>query len=387
MRTIILVFVMLFSCHKLVLATSNDMDILQSTIREQLIALDLDQLTDFVERVDPDYREYIPELNWQTIVGQQQGKFNILTLLQSFVVRLFKEVIVNAKLMRQLLVIALLSAFFRQLDIAIETKGLINIAFMVCFLVVVFVGLQSFRSAIAIAYASLDDMVSFMYTLLPIMATLLASVGGISSAAIFHPILMAVVSGIAFLIRTVLFPLLNINAVVGLVSHLSADFPLSKLSGLLKHLSTMLLSFVFTIFLGVLAVRGAIAPVADGVALRAAKFLTSNIVPVIGSMFANAVEVVVGGSLLIKNTIGVFGMILIFFLVGLPIVKIWAIVLIYRIVAVLIEPLCDPRIGNAVSSLAGALTLIMVSLATVALMFFLSITILVGFGNLAALMR
>ena len=100
--------------------------------------------------------------------------------------------------------------------------------------------------------------------------------------------------------------------------------------------------------------RGAVAPVADGVALRAAKFLTSNVVPVIGSMFANAVEVVVGGSLLIKNTVGMFGMLIIFLLVALPIIKIWAIVLIYRIVAALVEPISDKRIAEVVGSMAGS---------------------------------
>ena len=199
--------------------------------------------------------------------------------------------------------------------------------------------------------------------------------------------MIMVVSGIAVLIRTILFPLINVSAVIGVVAQIAPDYPLTRLSGLLRHLATMLLSLAFTVFLGVLAVRGAVAPVADGVALRTAKFITSNVVPVIGSMFANAVEVVVGGSLLIKNTIGAFGMVMIFFLVALPIVKIWAIVLIYKLAAALIEPIGDQRVCAAVSSMAGSLTLVMVSLATAALMFFLTVTILVGIGNLAAVMR
>ena len=44
---------------------------------------------------------------------------------------------------------------------------------------------------------------------------------------------------------------------------------------------------------------------------------------------------------MIKNTIGAFGMVMIFSLVALPIVKIWAIVLIYKLAAALIEPIGD----------------------------------------------
>lgn len=368
-------------------ADPTQIDILAQSVEEQLRTLNLEELLGFVDSIDPEFQEFVPALNWQTISSQGLKGLNLIDILNTFVRALFKEVIFSSYLMRQLLVAALLSAVLRQLQLSVEDKGIINIGLLVCFLVIIYIGLQSFRSALALAYQSLDDMVSFMYALLPMLATLVASVGGITSAAIFHPVLIAVVSGVAFLIRTVLFPLLNVSAVVGLLVHISPDFPLTRLSGLLKHLSTMLLSFVFTIFLGVLAVRGAVAPVADGVALRAAKFLTSNVVPVIGSMFANAVEVVVGGSLLIKNTVGMFGMLIIFLLVALPIIKIWAIVLIYRIVAALVEPVSDKRIAEVVGSMAGSLTLVMVSLATVALMFFLTITILVGIGNLAAVMR
>lgn len=368
-------------------AESNHDDLVVQSVQEQLDALNLHQLTEFVSKIEPDYQEYIPKLEWQTIYSQGFSKLNLLGILTTMFQNVFKEVIFSSHLMRQLLLIGLLTALIRQLQLTVENKELVNAAFIVCFLVTIYVGLQSFRSALQLADQTIDDMVSFMYALLPLMATMVASVGGITSATMFHPVLIAVVSGVTVSIRTVLFPLLNVGAVIGLLAHVVPDYPLTRLSGLLRHLATMLLSFAFTVFLGVLAVRGAIAPVADGVALRTAKFVTSNVVPVIGSMFANAVEVVVGGSLLIKNTLGVFGMVMIFFLVALPIVKIWAIVLIYRLVAALIEPVGDQRICAAVSSMAGSLTLIMVSLATVALMFFLTITILVGIGNLAAVMR
>jgi len=385
-RIIVIIGVVVF-CAGPAEAESNSNDFLARSVQEQLQALDLHQLIEFVDKIEPDYHEYIPRLDWRTITGQGLGKLNLLDILGTVFQTVFKEVILSSYLIRQLLLIGLFTALIRQLQLSVDNKELANVAFLVCFLVTIHVGLQSFQSALGLAYQTIDDMVSFMYALLPLMATMVASVGAITSATIFHPVLITVVSGVTFLIRTVLFPLLNVSAVIGLLAHIAPDFPLSRLSSLLRHLATSLLSLIFTIFLGVLAVRGAIAPVADGVALRAAKFVTSNVVPVIGSMFANAVEVVVGGSLLIKNTLGVFGMAVIFFLVALPVIKIWVIVLIYRLAAALIEPIGDQRISSAVTSMAGALTLVMVSLATVALMFFLVITILVGIGNLAAVMR
>jgi len=257
----------------------------------------------------------------------------------------------------------------------------------VCFLILLFIGLQSFRSALVVATSAIDDMVSFMYALLPLMATLLASVGGITSAAIFHPVLVAVAGSIAGLVRYVLFPLIYLSAVLGLLTHFSPQLQISRLAAFARQASIILLSSFFVLFSGVMVVRGAIAPVADGVTLRAAKFLTKTFVPVIGGMFADAAEVVIGGSLLIKNGVGVFGLIVIFFLAVLPILKVWAIIFIYKFVGILTQPICDSRLVDALASLESSLTLILVAMATVALMFFLSITILIGFGNLAVIMR
>lgn len=386
-KIILLLVLLLLVYSKTLYANPTENMVLEESISEQLNALELQELTRYIDLVDPDYHEYLPDLNIRNILNQGLLQLDLLELVRGLIARIFKEILLSSYLMRQLLVVALLSAFFRQLQASFGSKGITDLAYTVCFLVIVFIGLQSFRTALTLASSSLNDMVSFMYALLPTMSTMLAAVGGITSATIFHPVLIAVVGGIASLIRTILFPMLNVSAVIGLLANIAPDYPLTRLSGLIRHGCTMLLSLVFTVFLGVLAVRGAIAPVADGVALRTAKFVTSNFVPVIGSMFANAVEVVVGGSLLIKNTIGVFGLLVIFFLVALPIIKIWAIILIYKIIGALIEPICDPRINEALTNLGSSLTLVMVSLATVALMFFLAITILIGFGNLAAVMR
>ena len=78
---------------------------------------------------------------------------------------------------------------------------------------------------------------------------------------------------------------------------------------------------------------------------------------------------------------------LVFFMVALPSLKIWAIIFIYKVTGALLEPICDSRIIKTIASLESSLTLIFISLATVGLMFFIVITILIGFSNFTALMR
>lgn len=360
---------------------------LHESIYAQLEELELDQVLRYIDLLDSEYGEFVPSLDFSAIITGNSSYPGGGELLKLLVRSLLREVYVSSHLLRQLVLVAVLSALLHRLGMSFGEKTVVDLAFGICFLVLIFIGLQSFRTALSLAQETIDNMVSFMYSLLPLMSALLAAVGGVTSAAIFHPILISVIGTIAWVVRYFLFPLIFTSAVLGIISNFSTEFPMSRLAGLFRQITVTSLGVLFIVFLGVMVVRGAIAPIADGITLRAAKFFAKTFVPVVGSMFADAAEVVIGGSLLIKNSVGVFGLVMIFFFVAMPIVKVWAIVLVYKLVGALIEPICDKRLVNALTGLEGSLTLVLVALATVALMFFMAITILVSMGNLAVVMR
>lgn len=110
-------------------------------------------------------------------------------------------------------------------------------------------------------------------------------------------------------------------------------------------------------------------------------------VPVLGNTFAQALDVAVGGSLLIKNALGMFGLCVILIIVAFPLVKIVALLLIFRVVTALVEPISDARLVSAMTSCGNVLAIVFVAVMTVALMFFLTITVMVGMGNLTAIIR
>ncbi len=96
-----------------------------------------------------------------------------------------------------------------------------------------------------------------------------------------------------------------------------------------------------------------------------------------------------GGSLLIKNGgVGAFGLAIVMFIVASPLLKIWAMLIVYKLVGgALLEPICDTRIVQTLGTIESSLALVFAALGTVALMFLLSISILVGIGNLAVFVR
>ncbi len=111
------------------------------------------------------------------------------------------------------------------------------------------VALQSFQAVLTLAVTAVDDMVSFMQSLLPLLSTLLITVGAISSSTVFHPLLWGgLVGAIASLVHYLVFPLIMFGTAFGLVSHFAQELPFSRFSGLLRQAVVTLLGAFFLSF-------------------------------------------------------------------------------------------------------------------------------------------
>jgi stage III sporulation protein AE len=217
--------------------------------------------------------------------------------------------------------------------------------------------------------------------------TLLASMGNIGSVAMFHPLIVFMIHAIGTLIYTVVFPLLFFSAVLGIVSCLSEKYKVNQLANLLRRISVGLLGSLLTIFLAVISVQGATAAVADGVTIRTAKYVAGNFVPVVGRMFSDAADTVIGASLLVKNAVGMAGVLILLLISAFPAVKILSLAFIYNFSAAVMQPLGNSPIIQCLNIIGKTLIYVFASLATVGLMFFLAVTIIVAAGNISVMMR
>jgi len=156
---------------------------------------------------------------------------------------------------------------------------------------------------------------------------------------------------------------------------------------LLRNVSIGLLGVLLTIFLGVVSVQGASASIADGITIRTAKYITSNFVPVVGKMFADASDTVIGASLLVKNAVGLAGVFILLLIVIFPSIKILALAFIYNFSASIMQPLGNNPITETLSVIGKNLIFIFAALASVSLMFYLAITIIIAASNISAMIQ
>lgn len=358
----------------------------EGVVERQLEQLPLESLDAFVRSLDYDTRSLLPPLDLRALIFEGEG-IAWETLGRRMLYAFTAEVAVNIHLLGQLIILGVFGAVLRNVATSLGGAQAGEVAVWLCLLILLLISLHAFHTSVNLATSTVARMVDFMHAVLPVLSTLLAAAGAVTTAAIFHPLLFVTVTVIAMVVQGVLLPLVLVLAALSVLGSLSQEFPLKQLGGLLRQGSGIVIGLCFLGFFAVMQARGAIAPVADGLALRTAKFLTGSFVPVVGGRIADALDIIIGGSVLIKNAVGVFGMGAIAAMTAFPIVKIFTILLVFRVACAVVEPITDPRLVQAMGGLASSLTLLLAGMLTAALMFFVALTVVISVGNTAAMMN
>ncbi len=357
---------------------------------EQTDPLSLNTIQNYVDQVDSSVRGSIPQLNFkEMVVKLAKGELNWqpAEIVNNVLRQLFKEVVANIDLLGQLVILAVICAVLQNLISSFEKGTAGQLTYSVTYLVLITIAVNSFALAVNAGREVVDVMVTFMQALLPVLLTFLVAVGGVASAAIFSPVVLTTLGVYGTLIKNVVLPLIFLVAILGIVSNLTDRFKVTNLADLLKSIAMGLTGIFTTIFLGVLALQGVAGAVGDSVTFRTAKYGVKAFVPVVGGMLSDALEAVVSSSLLIKNALGIAGIAVIGATLLVPLLKILTLAFIYKLAGSLIQPIAEGQMVDCLNGLGNNLLLVFAAVATVGLLFFFTVAIVVGVGNITVMFR
>ncbi len=358
---------------------------------EQKEMVDLHVIEKYWQEITGEVDEYMPVMEFTDIISLMRDKdtnqIDLVSVFKGLTQYLFREVMANISLMGRLIILAVIAALLKNLQFAFTSGRLNSLVQALIFIVLLSLALQSFTLAASIGSEAIERMVDFILALIPLLLTLLASLGSLASAAIFQPLIIFCANFFSLLIKDLVFPLIFFSTVLMLLDHFSQDFKISRLGQLFRDAAIFIMGLSLTIFVGILGISGVAGSVSDGVTIRTAKFLTGAFVPVIGGMVADAVEAVVGASLLLKNGLVLAGVIMLFLMAVFPLLKIIAIIFIYKLSSALIQPLGDTPLCDSLNTMGNCLLLIFAAVTAVSLIFFLVIVMIMGAGNAAVMLR
>ena len=226
-----------------------------------------------------------------------------------------------------------------------------------------------------------------MERILPILLTLLTAVGGSASSAFLHPVVVGASGSMVVLAREVILRLVMCCCAVTTINHLSERAHLSRLAQLLRTAVCWLLGVSFTVFLGTMSVQGACSASLDGAAIRAAKYAVDNFVPIVGGMFSDTMDTLVGCTMIVKNALGVTAMLVLLGAVAAPMIRTLAVAAVLKLCAALLEPVASVDTVKAIDDFSGTVVLFLITMLCVSTMYFLLIVQTMLMGNLTVMLR
>lgn len=343
-----------------------------------------DKVYEMVEKMK-DNNEILRELDVEEFVEGLNDKDGF-DLEKNKIIRaakkvLLKEIAETGKLMGVIVVIAIVCSLLKHLQDAFKENRVSDIAYFTCFASMIVVISKSFYISISIASNAVNGISDFMYAIVPVMIVLFASIGNVTQAIFMDPILIASINICITIISKVIFPMITLSFVLSFVNNLSEDYKIGRLSSIIKSSVLWIQGTMMTIFVTILTIRSIASATMDDVTIKAAKFAVDSAVPVVGKTLSDAISTMAGYTLLLKNSIGTLGMVVIILVMLSPIIKLFCISGIYKVTGALLQPISDKRLTDSIDSVGNCITLILACVICTTVMTFIMVAVLTATGK------
>ena len=246
---------------------------------------------------------------------------------------------------------------------------------------------QDLTEHISLAMDAVTRMNDGMQGLFPLLLTMMAAVGGSGGSALMQPAVVAAASTMTTLLRQVTMPLATASAILTMLCHLGEGVKLQRLAAFLQSCASWTLGVCFTVFIGVLTTRAVTAAALDGVTLRTAKYAISHIIPVVGGLFADTVDTLVGSGMLVQGALGVTGLMLIASYAMSPLCQTLASAMLYRLASALMQPVSDGPLSGCIHDFGRVLMLLFIVQLCAAAMFLMLIAQMIAVSGMTMMLR
>lgn len=331
----------------------------------------------------------LPEFSAKDILKQLNS--GDISLAPSEVLRyilrlLLGEVYDGAKLMALVLAMSVLSSYLSGLKSGFGGAAVADCAFYACFTVISGIASAAFYEAALCASQAIENVAVFMRFIVPVLVTTLLTSGAAISAQTLEPTLLAIVEVAVWVIETVFIPGVMISTALNIVNGMSDKFKTDRMVKLLNSAVKWGLSVMLTVFVSLAGLKSIASAGADGLAVKLSKFAASNLIPMIGGILAESVETVLNCSVVIKNSVGILGIICLILIALRPVLKLGALLIIFRITAAVAEPVSEPKLITCISRLGDSISVLFSMIAAVTVMFVIVMTIMINAGSSAAVL-
>ena len=381
MKKIILIFILVLTLlpHQSYAETEDE---IMSTTQEKF------NITGFIKQAEEYMGDSFGKIDLKSMLNQSiQGKIDNESLYKNLFKLLGQEVSSSLKILISILVIIVIHGVLKSITDNLENTSVSQIIYFVQYILIVTLIMSSFTEIIKIVKDTANNLVGFINVLIPLLLTLLVYTGNIATSTLLQPIILFISNFIGNIIVDILIPIVLIIVVFSIISKISEKVQLDKLSKFLKSGVVWFLGVVLTIFVSVVSIEGTLSSSVDGVTAKTAKAAISTVIPVVGKVLGDVVDSVLGCGVILKNAVGIVGVIVILGICLMPIIKIATLSIIYNLASAVIQPVADDKIVKLLDEMGGVFKLLLGILCALSVLLIIGVTMVVKISNSGMMYR
>ncbi len=187
-------------------------------------------------------QDNFPDLDLgKTLEAAIKGEINNKTILNSILNIFGKEIRLTIKTLASILIIVVIHSIFKAVSENLKNSGISQITYYVQYILIVTIIMSNFTEIMQITVNAINELVSFMYMLTPVLITLIITTGSVISANIVQPILLFAITFIGNIISNIIIPIMLVSTIFSIVSNISDKVQIDKISTFCKSSVTWIL--------------------------------------------------------------------------------------------------------------------------------------------------
>jgi len=345
-------------------------------------------ISSFIEKSKQYTGEFFEDININEILSSSiKGEIDNSTIYKKILSLLGKEVQSGIKTLISILVIIIIHSILKSVSESLENDNISKLIYYVQYIAIVTIIMSNFSDVVNLVKETTINLVGFMNTLIPVLVSLMLYTGSITTTSILEPIILFMINFIGNLVQDILIPMTLIIAAISIISKISDNIQVEKITKFLKSSTTWFLGLVLTIFVGVVSLEGTLASSIDGITTKTAKTIVSSAVPIVGKILGDVIDSVLGCGVILKNAVGFLGVIIIVGICILPILKLSVLIVSYKLVSSVSEVIADSKIVKLLEQISGIFKILLAILVSVSFMVIIGTTLLIKMSNTGMMFR
>ena len=342
----------------------------QIVLESQLQLFDWDGIKELETKLKesvPEARDFqLVEEVKKIVTGETQ--FSIENLIRKAGEIFLKETGAYIGIIIRFILIAIMCSLLQTLSQSFKSKETTKIAFLVCYLFVIYTVSQSLLVIVELANQMIGQLSEIMMVTLPTLLAFMAVSGYITSSSALAAVIIGTLNVMTLAVKYFVLPFVVGLIVLQIIGTMSDEIKIDKWVKLFYKMVKKGLRWIFVVSMGIMGIYKMTLPLVDVAIKKSAISLSTSFIPVIGDVSRGALEFILSCAQLVKNSFALGVVIWIVIVVSVPLIKLVAYAALYHVAGAIIQPIGDKKMSDIATILASGCEFVLSCTSTIVLL-------------------